>query len=242
VPPVSGWYPDPTGRFEYRYHNDDRWTGDVATNGQRFVDPLPTPGPSSPPPVATGPRGDQGNGFAVASMVCGIVALVIAWIPFLGIIGLIAAIVGLALSVPAMRRSRPSGSRRGFAIAGVVTSAIGVALGVLGIVLSAYLVRAIDRFDDPGPHDAAVTSCGEDGRAVVAEGRVTNRSDSTQDYSVHVRLGPSGRDWVTVEDVPAGGTGEFTARVVGSFSDDACEIVAVRGPVPFGLDPSVFEE
>jgi hypothetical protein len=175
-------------------------------------------------------------------MVCGIVALVIAWIPFLGIAGLISAVVGLGLSVPAMRRSRPGGHRRGIAIAGVVTSTIGVALGVLGIVLSVYLVRAIDRFDDPGPHDAMLTSCARDGRAVVAEGRITNRSASGRDYSVHVRLGPGRRDWVTVEDVAAGGTGEFTARSVGSFTDGACEIVEVRGPVPFGLDPSVFDD
>ncbi|MBA3281891.1 MAG: DUF2510 domain-containing protein, partial [Acidimicrobiia bacterium] len=26
VPAVSGWYPDPTGRFEYRYHNGHAWT------------------------------------------------------------------------------------------------------------------------------------------------------------------------------------------------------------------------
>lgn len=241
MPLVSGWYPDPTGRFEYRYHNDARWTGDVATNGQRFVDPLPAPGtPRSP--VAGAGQGNQGNGFAVASMVCGIVALVIAWIPFVGIIGLITAVVGLGLSVPAMRRSRPTGARRGIAIAGVVTSSIGVALGALGIALSVYLVRAIDRFEDPGPHDATVTSCREDGRSVVAEGRITNRSDSTRDYSVHVRLGPGIREWVRVGDVPAGGTGEFSAREVGSLSADECEILRVRGPVPFDLDPSVFEE
>jgi hypothetical protein len=244
VPPVSGWYPDPTGRFEYRYHNDDRWTGDVATNGQRFVDPLPTPasghGARGADPGAGGPA-VHGNGIAVASMVCGIVALVIAWIPFLGVAGLIAAVVGLALSVPAMRRSRPSGTRRGIAITGLVTSSIGIALGVVGIVLSVYLVRAIDRFDDPGPHEAVVTSCREDGRRVLAEGRVTNRSDSTRDYSVHVELGFADDEWVTVEDVPAGGTGEFTARAVGSLTSDGCEVVAVRGPAPFGLDPSVFE-
>ena len=35
-----GWYPDPSGRFEFRFHNGSLWTADVSTNGQRYVDPL----------------------------------------------------------------------------------------------------------------------------------------------------------------------------------------------------------
>src|SRR5688572_2691265 len=37
---TPGWYNDPAGRFEYRYHNGAVWTSDVASNGQRYVDPL----------------------------------------------------------------------------------------------------------------------------------------------------------------------------------------------------------
>ena len=175
-------------------------------------------------------------------MVCGIVALVIAWIPFVGVVGLAAAVVGLALGIPALRRSRPTGTRRGAAITGIVTSSIGIVLGVLGIVFAVYLVRAIERFDDPGPHDASITSCTEDGTDVVATGEVTNRSDRSRDYTVEVRLGVGNRDWVRVDDVPAGATAEFTAREFGTFQDYACEIIQVRGPVPFGLDPNMFEE
>lgn len=242
MPAVSGWYPDPTGRFEYRYHNDAHWTADVSTNGRRYVDPLPSPvAPTSGRPPAPA-RADDGNGFAIASLVCGIVAIVIAWAPFVGIAGFAAAIVGLALSIPALRRSGPTGRRRGAAIAGLVTSAVGIALGVLGIVFTVYLVGAIERFDDPGPYEASITSCEEQGTDVVATGEITNQSDRQRDYSVLVRLGPGGRDWVTVEDVAAGATGAFTARDSGSFSDGACRVEEVRGPVPFGLDPSIFEE
>lgn len=242
---MSGWYPDPTGRFEYRYHNDRHWTADVANSGQRYIDPIPAPPatvggllPSGP----STPSGEGGNGLAVASMVCGIVGVTIAWVPFFGIAGLIAAVVGLALSVPALRRSKPTGARRGVAITGLVTSAMGVVLGVLGIVLTVYLVRAIERFDDPGAVDAAITSCEQDGTDVVATGELTNRSGSERDYSVHVRLGLGNTDWVSVDDVPAGETTTFTAREFGSFGDRACEIIEVRGPVPFGLDPSIFEQ
>lgn len=239
---MSGWYPDPTGRFEYRFHNDQHWTSDVASNGQRYVDPLPAPSSAIGGPVPNAPRDEGGNGIAIASMVCGIVAIVIAWVPFFGIAGLIAAIVGLALSIPALRRSRPTGRRRGAAITGLVTSLVGVALGVLGIALTVYLVRAIDRYENPGGHDASITSCAADGIEVVATGQLTNRSTTERDYSVLVRLGPGNREWVGIDDVGAGDTATFTARAVGSFGDGACGIVEVRGPIPFGLDPSIFEE
>ena len=143
---MSGWYPDPTGRFEYRYHNDEEWTADVASGGRRFVDPLP--------PVADVGAGPGATASAVAGMVCGIVAVVIAWVPFV--------VVARAdhgdrrpgaCRSPAWRGPGTTGSRRGFAIAGIVTSAVGLAAGALGIVLTVVLVRAVERFDDPGPND-----------------------------------------------------------------------------------------
>lgn len=249
--PVSGWYPDPTGRFEYRFHNDQHWTADVATNGQRFVDPLPppgapgsapapfaSPGPPGPPPAS----GGESNGIAVAAMVCGIVAVATAWIPFFGVLGMIAGIVALALGIPALARSRPTGRRRGPAIAGIVTGSIGIALGVLGIVFSVLLFRAIQRFDDPGPVAATLTDCVEEGGELVATGEVENLSSTTRDYSVLVRLGPGVRDRVEVDDVAPGATATFTARERAAGGGADCRIIAVDGPVPFGLDPDLFDE
>ena len=239
---VSGWYPDPTGRFEYRYHNDRVWTADVASGGRRFVDQLPASrGPTTP--GRTG--GQDGNGLAVAGMVCGIVAVVTAWVPFIAVLGLITATVGLALSIPGLARSRQTGSRRGFAIAGIVTSVCGLVAGVLGIVLTVALVRAIERFDDPGPYDARLIDCTRgDSAELVARGELENRGDDAQTYSVLVRLAPDALDRVLVEDVPPGATVEFEAREVSRFDapdDSSCRIVAVDGPPPFGLDPDFFE-
>ena len=46
---ASGWYPDPTGRFDLRFHNGCDWTADVARDGERFVDPAGIgPGPAAP--------------------------------------------------------------------------------------------------------------------------------------------------------------------------------------------------
>ena len=44
---AAGWYPDPTGRFEFRYFDGADWTGSVSRAGEQFVDP-PTAGPASP--------------------------------------------------------------------------------------------------------------------------------------------------------------------------------------------------
>jgi hypothetical protein len=218
VPPVSGWYPDPTGRFEYRFHNGQQWTADVAANGQRYVDPLPPPPPGVPagaPPVPPGaaqaPTGGRGNGMAVAAMVCGIVAVATSWIPLFGILGLISGIVGLALGITALGRSRRTGQRRGQAIAGIVTGSVGIALGIAGLVLTVVLFRAVQRFDDPGPVTATLTSCSEDDGFLVAEGELENLSGTTRDYSVLVQLGRGKRDRVEMD-----------------------------GPVPFGLDPDLF--
>jgi hypothetical protein len=61
---AAGWFPDPTGRFEFRYHNGERWTNDVSVDGERYVDPvgITTPGsvpaasgPAAPGPASSGP-------------------------------------------------------------------------------------------------------------------------------------------------------------------------------------------
>ncbi|MBK8333056.1 MAG: DUF2510 domain-containing protein [Acidimicrobiaceae bacterium] len=52
----AGWHPDPTGRFEFRYYNGQRWTADVSLNGQRFIDEVApvTPGHITPGHVTPG--------------------------------------------------------------------------------------------------------------------------------------------------------------------------------------------
>jgi hypothetical protein len=249
VPVVSGWYPDPMGRFEYRYHNGQAWTADVASGGRRYVDPLDGPPAArsfDPPGAPTGPGVRKvGNGIALAGMVCGIVGLVISWVPLLGLLGIVAAIVGLCLSISGLRRSRETGERRAFAITGIVTSAAGIALGVVGIVLTVVVFQAVQRFDDPGPNDARLTSCAVDGGFLVASGTIENTSSRDQDYTVLVRLAPGERRHVAVDDVAPGATADFSARSDLATFDESdtggCELIRVYGPIPFGLDPEIFD-
>jgi hypothetical protein len=248
---VSGWYPDPSGRFEYRYHNGQAWTNDVATGGQRYVDPVAGP-PGLRPPGLPGPSGPGGtparrvgNGIALAGMVCGIVGLVTGWIPFFGVVGIVASIVGLSLSIPGLRRSHETGERRSFAITGIITSVIGLLVGVLGIFLTVIVFRAVQRFESPGANDTRLDSCTVEDGYVVARGQLTNRSERERDYTVLVQLDLGDRRRVEVDDVGAGETKDFVARGERAGHADgatgSCRIIDVNGPVPFGLDPDLLD-
>src|SRR5437763_14149169 len=81
------WYPDPTHRFEYRYHNGLMWTGDVSVDGKRFLDPLQ----QSAPPRRTGRPG----GKAMAAFVLALGSLLLGWVPFLCVLGAAAAVLAI---------------------------------------------------------------------------------------------------------------------------------------------------
>jgi hypothetical protein len=234
---VSGWYRDPSGRYELRFHNGQMWTADVATGGRRFVDHLPVEPPRR-----------RGNGLAVAAMVCGITGLTIAWIPFIGVVGVASAVVGVVLGIIALRRSTesrraPAGGsdRRGFAMTGVITGGLGILAGGLGVWFSVVLYRAIDEFQHPGPNDAELAPCVTDSDGLVTiDGSVRNLSDDEQSYSVRIEITDRSRDRrqrISLDDVPPGETREFhsTERVTAG-SDASCRIVSVDGPLPFGIE------
>jgi hypothetical protein len=41
--PPAGWYPDPSGRHQYRFFTGHDWTADVVDNGVHSSEPLPAP-------------------------------------------------------------------------------------------------------------------------------------------------------------------------------------------------------
>ena len=38
--PQAGWFPDPTGAFEHRWWDGQKWTDKVASNGQQSTSPV----------------------------------------------------------------------------------------------------------------------------------------------------------------------------------------------------------
>ena len=138
-PTPAGWFPDPLGRHEHRYFNGQSWTADVADAGQRRVDPLgtsPGAGGGAGPQqfgAAGGVGGNAGGGGATAALVCGIIGVLLAWIPFLVVGGLVLAILALVFGIRGIRRSSAGAPGRGKAIAGTVLGAIGLALSIVGV-------------------------------------------------------------------------------------------------------------
>jgi hypothetical protein len=139
-----GWYADPLRRFELRYYNGATWTADVSTGGERFVDPLGIDvGQHSGQPVHSGATENAPTSFATASMVLGIVAVAIAWIPFVVVAGAIAAVLALVFGILAIRRSGPSGAGRSRAVVGVITGGSGLLAAALGTVLT-FVVLVVE--------------------------------------------------------------------------------------------------
>ena len=245
---VAGWYPDPSGRFEARFHNGTAWTADVSTDGQRFVDPLGTapPQPGAAPTDSSYGSGHQderaSNKPATAAMVLGIVALAVGWMPFIVVIGGIAALLALILGSVGLRNAKDSGIGRSFALTGLITGAAGLAVCVIGVVLSVAVFNAIDRYENPRPHSATVTSCELDGSTATLTGEIRNLADQQADFSVKVAFVRPGTNnaqhttRISVNNIPPGDTVIFEVDRQVSLDEIDCIIRSVDGTLPFGLE------
>ena len=235
----AGWYPDPHGRYEHRWFNGHEWTNDVATDGRRFVDTGGTP-------VAPAGSGERPPG--VASFVVALLGVVVAWMPFVVILGLGAAVAALVLGARAVRASRANGvAASGFAVAGLVLGTLALPLSGVGLWLSGVVWGEVQSFLEPGPLESAITECTLEGTVASATGAVTNLGSSTTGYTVTVRFLDRTTSLATTvvatrAEAAPGADAAFgaTAFIDGDVGADAlqCEIVDVRGPFPFGVEVS----
>src|SRR5688500_14478532 len=98
-----------------------------SARGVTVSHPAPAPYQSYGPPPA--PPVDQGSGLAIASMVLGIIGLLLSWVPIVNNVAAIIAVVGLGLGIPALIRvRRRTHSGAGMAIAGLVTSGLALVI------------------------------------------------------------------------------------------------------------------
>jgi hypothetical protein len=100
----------------------------------------------------------------------------------------------------------------------------------------------VDRYLDPQPNRAGITSCRTSGDDVIASGELTNLGDETADFTVRIALVLEGTDntrrttTVEIDDVAPGQTAAFDATAtVGDVRVD-CVVRDVDGPLPFGID------
>lgn len=235
----SGWFPDPLGRYEHRWFNGAAWTSDVASNGQRFVDPLGI----SPSPHTTGRPGgpSTGNRAATVALVCGLIGVVVAWIPLAVVAGLVLAVLAVVFGVKGLRLSRENGEGRGRAITGLVAGAGALALSIVGIVLTVGLFREVIAFIEPGPLFVDEIECVVDGREATVTGRLTNADDRSRDYTLFATVDGRTR-YTEIDGVGAGEAVEWIVRVEGSFDRGCDPDIVVNGPFPYGIETDPYRE
>jgi hypothetical protein len=231
----SGWFPDPHGRYDHRWFNGTSWTADVADEGRRLVDPL-----GAAPSGFRSPDAAGGNGIATAAITCGLIGVFFAWMPVLVVIGLVLGVLGLVFGIRGVRKARLVGSGRGRALTGAIAGGASIALSVVGIALTVGFVREFRAFIEPGAVEAEVVGCSIDGGVLIIDAVLTNRSDTSREYTLYgVVRDPRGVDDLVAE-VPEVAPGTATdvelRRLVGDDDQECTARLVVQGPLPYGIE------
>jgi hypothetical protein len=231
----SGWFPDPHGRYDYRWFNGTAWTADVSDDGRRMVDPHgAAPAPSSRPGHSAG------NGLATAAITCGLIAVLFAWMPVFVVVGLVLGVLALVFGIRGIRRADAVGSGRGRALAGAVLGGVAVALSIVGTILTVTFVRELQAFLTSGPVGAQVEGCSIDSGEIVIDATLTNRSNADRAYTVYgvVQTPPGVDDLVAdIPELAPDETTEFQMRRPIDTDAASCEArLVVHGPTPYGIE------
>lgn len=181
------------------------------------------------------------NGPATAAMVLGIIAVTIAWLPFLVVLGVLLAAVAIPLGIAGLRRAAADGTGRSFAIVGLATGGSAIAAAVIGVVLTVVVIDALDAYRNPADHEARTVDCRVTDGSAVLVAELTNVDDQAGDFAVLVTFVRPGTDnahrsaRVSLEDVAPGATERFEVRRAITLDDIDCRIARVDGPLPFGI-------
>lgn len=242
----ADWYPDPTGRFEFRYHNGQAWTGDVSVDGNRFLDPLQPAGYPVHGGAGVGPK-PPGSGKASAALVLGITSFLLGWVPFLAFLAVAGAVLAFIFGIAVLRRDtrlRAAGGTNprghGMAVTGLILSPLALASAGLGIWLSVLAIREVDEFQNVGQHTVEITSCSVSGGVAEAEGTITNEGSSAKSYHLGIEFVRPGTDnqlytdSTDIDDVAGGDTRTWSVFVVVNEEQLDCRVDSVTGPLPFG--------
>jgi hypothetical protein len=147
------WYADPTGIHDHRWWDGAEWTSHVADAGVATIESVADslgriPGSNDARVNDAGPSAGRDR-VGTASLVLGLAALPVAFLPFLG---LVVAGIALALALIARRRARAE-SRP---VPGVTTG--GLATGAGAVVLSLIVTWSALSFLTSGDNLRAVTT------------------------------------------------------------------------------------
>jgi hypothetical protein len=115
-----------------------------------------TDDPGAVPPYQTGPAPDvpygqppaiiygrETNGIAIAAGVCGIVAVVLCWIPFVDYVSIVLGVLAIIFGILGVRRADAYGSGRGMAITGIVCGSVGLTIAFLFLLLIYAVISTV---------------------------------------------------------------------------------------------------
>ena len=76
----------------------------------------------------------KGNAFSIVALVCGLLAVIGAFIPFITYVAWIVGVLGIIFGALGMKRSKETNTGHGLAVAGLVLGIIGTVIGFLGFI------------------------------------------------------------------------------------------------------------
>lgn len=217
--------------------SDDLWYPPESAAGTA---PLAPPAPQVPAavvqaPVATAPA--TTNGFAVAALVVGIIAVL--GIMGFGIPGVVLGVVALILGFVGLSVAKSRGAGKGQSVAGIILGAVGIIGGILVFVL---IVAVVDKAAvtlshwggraDPSTYDVREGRCRVDAAGFPSyEGFIRNTSSDRKNFAVEVEFDDadgnqigSGSD--IVSGIPPGRTLHW--RVIDTSATSGTDSVACR--------------
>lgn len=101
------------------------------------------------PPAGVPAAPARGNGFGVAALILGIVAILGAAFPIINIFSAVLAVIGLVLGIIGLTRK---GAAKGTSIAGTIISAVAIIIVIISsIIVSLGLAVLDEALDEPGP-------------------------------------------------------------------------------------------
>ena len=91
--------------------------------------------------------------MGVASLVLGIIGLLLSFIPVVGFFGVVLAIIGLVLGIVDLVKKKKAEEKYGKALAGIICSGIAIVIVILYTVLfGAFVGKVVENVDEESVH------------------------------------------------------------------------------------------
>ncbi len=123
---------------DQRYFDNNRL---VCGQCLAILRPPPPPGPLGYAGAYNDSRAKSASGLGIAALVLGILGVLVAWVPFCGIVAIPVAVIGLILGIVGIILARSSQTGMGLPIAGTVLSGVAILLQAGWWILMMISVR-----------------------------------------------------------------------------------------------------